>query len=261
MVLAEGVVSAPIMGLLPAAGLGTRLWPYKGPKELLPELRKRAGVGAGEERAEVEPVPVCYFSLEAMRDAGVRRCVVVVSEAKAEIIRTLGDGHRLSMELAYVVQREPLGLTNVVRAAAPWLGSARVMFALPDTILSPKDALLQMARMKEADVTLGVFPSDEPERLAPVELDPQGGVLKVHDKPEKSPAQNTWGAMLWSSRFTDFCAAWDQKPERSGVLSHAVEDARAQGMSVQACLFEQGRFLDMGTPLGLAQTLQVWREL
>lgn len=244
-----------IVGLLPAAGLGTRLWPYKGPKELLPVLRQRGGAPL-----EVEPVPVCYFALEAMRDAGVQRCVVVVSEAKTEIIRTLGDGHQLSMELAYVVQREPLGLTNVVRTAAPWLGDARVMFALPDTILSPRDALLRMTQ-KEADVVLGVFPSDEPERLAPVELDPQGAVLKVHDKPENPPAQNTWGAMLWSSRFTDFCTAWDQKPERSGVLSHAVEDAKAQGMSLEACVFERGRFLDMGTPLGLAQTLQVWREL
>jgi glucose-1-phosphate thymidylyltransferase len=244
----------PLVGLLPAAGRGIRLRPYRSPKELFPLLLR------GEQDVPI-PAPVCHFSLEAMRIAAVDRCVVVVSDEKHELVRVLGDGHDAGVSLGYIVQREPRGLTHVVRIARPWIEGADVLFALPDTVLFPRDALavLHATRVRAgADLALGVFPTEEPERLAPVEIQ-DGRVIAIHDKPAVAPARNTWGVLSWSPRFTELCAAWDEaRVEGSeGVLSHAMEAARRAGLEVVASVFADGVFRDVGTPEGLASTMRV----
>jgi dTDP-glucose pyrophosphorylase len=87
-------------GLIPAAGMGTRLGPFTHaiPKELLP-------VG---EKAVIEHV------VEAMQLAGIEEIVVVVSPHKHGISDYLGSGRRFGVNLTYVVQDEPLGLANAV---------------------------------------------------------------------------------------------------------------------------------------------------
>jgi len=79
-------------GLIPAAGMGTRLGPFTHaiPKELLP-------VG---EKAVIEHV------VEAMQLAGIEEIVVVVSPHKHGISDYLGSGRRFGVNLTYVVQDE-----------------------------------------------------------------------------------------------------------------------------------------------------------
>lgn len=249
----------PLIGLLPAAGRGTRLAPYRAHKELFPLLLASKDTPGGA------ATPACHFALRMMVRAGVERCVAVISEDKQEIVRVLRDGGDLGLKLAYLVQNEPRGLTNVVRGAASWLEGGDVAFAMPDTVVFPEDALARAAaelRARDADVVLAVLPTDEPERLAPVVFDADGVVERVYDKPQDPPARNTWGAMVWSSRFTAFCADWDRARDavagEPGILGHAIEAARVQGLDVRAVdLTQEGAFCDLGTVAGVAKTLEV----
>jgi glucose-1-phosphate thymidylyltransferase len=248
-----------LIGLLPAAGKGSRLWPYRYPKELYPVALVPSPDGRG-----VHPHPVCQYALEAMRRAGAARAVVVVSDDKFEMLRLLGDGDHLHLPLCYVHQREARGLPHVVRCAKPWLGGADVVMALPDTVVLPVDALQKVHEVRcrsGGDLTLAVFPTAEPERLGPVEFDPDGRVLHIHDKPGHRQWMNTWGMLAWSAAFTDFCCAWDERCTRAGtpesVLGQAMEAARAEGLTVSAVLFEDGAFADIGTPQGLADTVRL----
>jgi dTDP-glucose pyrophosphorylase len=137
-----------------------------------------------------------------------------------------------------------------------------VVFALPDTIVLPPDALARVhARRVEAsaDLALGVFPVEEPERLGPVEMSADGRVLRVHDKPGHRQWPNSWAVASWSPRFTAFCAEWEEaRPAGGGegALGHVFEAARAAGHRVVAVPFERGRFLDIGTPAGLRAALK-----
>lgn len=245
----------PRVGLLPAAGSGTRLRPYRSPKELLPIL-----VAAPDKSAV--PVPLCHFALERLKTAGVERALVVISEEKTEIVRVLGDGAEVGIELAYLVQREALGLTHVVRCAEKWLAGADVLFALPDTLFFPENALLAIAeRLPNADLALAVFPTEEAERLAPIELDGGGAVRAIHDKPKVAPVKNTWGALAWTAKFTEFCSEWDRRRgAEPGVLSFAMEAARKSGFKVEADYFERGAFRDLGTQAGLASAVELLIE-
>lgn len=131
-------------GLIPAAGMGTRLGPFTNaiPKELLP-------VG---EKAVIEHV------VEAMKLAGIEEIAVVVSPHKHGISDYLGSGRRFGVNLTYVVQDEPLGLANAVLSGEHVIdGSFAVV--LGDNFFHPKSFLRDLISYhasEKADATLGV---------------------------------------------------------------------------------------------------------
>lgn len=238
---------------MPAAGRGVRFGASGYAKELFPLLFADASTTA------LEPRPICELALRAIRGAGAERCVTVVSPEKLEVVRVLGAVHR-GMALAYVVQPEPSGIPQALEHARPWLEGEDVVFAMPDTVVFPIDALSRVHAERiasNADVMLGVFPTDEAARLGPVEVDETGKIKAIHDKPPKPPANNTWGVASWSARFTTFCCDWNQtRPAGSeGAIGHAFEAARKSGLDVRACMFDGGSFLDVGTPQGLRAAL------
>lgn len=241
------------VGVIPAAGLGTRLLPLAYPKELLPITYTDAD-------GQIVPRPVLQASLDQMRRAGIRQCAIVIAEWKLELVRVFGDGSALDMSLAYVVRGTPRGLSDALDAATPWVGGSDVALALPDTLLAPDDALARVRAERErsgADVVLGVFPTDHPEQLGPVRVIDGGRVIEVLDKPASTDLRNTWGLAVWSPHFTQLlarevaAAAHDQKPVLGALFQRALE----LGLAVRAVEFPEGHFVDVGTSQGLAEAL------
>ena len=244
----------PPVGLVPAAGLGTRLLPLAYPKELLP-------IAYATEDGGIVPRPVLQASLDQLRRADVRDCVIVIAEWKLELVRVFGDGGALGMSIAYVVRPVARGLADALDAATPWLRDRDVCLTLPDTILSPDDALAQLRAERErsgADLVLGVFPTDHPEQLGPVRVADDGSVIEVLDKPAATDLRNTWGLAIWSPRFSELLARSvaaapdDAKPVLGAVFQRAIE----VGLAVRARVFADGRFVDVGTSSGLAEALR-----
>jgi glucose-1-phosphate thymidylyltransferase len=249
-------VSRGPVGFLPAAGRGLRFGASGYAKELFPLLFE----GTSRD-GSLAPRPIAQLALEAIRAAGADRCVTVVSPEKLEIVRVLGATDE-GMSLAYVVQPNPLGIPDALRCARPWLEGADVVFAMPDTVVLPSDALAEVHRLRtaaSADVMLGVFPTDEPERLGPVDFEDDGRVVRIHDKPAHAPRRNTWAIASWSPRFTTFCCDWDAARESRAAgeraLGHAFQAALDEGLNVRAAMFGAGRFFDIGTPEGLRAAL------
>jgi dTDP-glucose pyrophosphorylase len=163
------------------------------------------------------------------------------------------------------VQPVPRGLPDAVRCAREVLGDDDVLFAMPDTVFSPPDGLALVRsdlQDRAADLWLGVFPTDVPTQLAPVELDAAGGVCAIHDKPPATSLRNTWGVLAWSSRFSDLCCEHEARPRGldEGKLTSVMEEARARGLAVGARVFSQGWFCDGGTPEGLARARALWSQ-
>lgn len=241
------------IGIIPAAGLGTRLLPLAYPKELLP-------ITYCDRDGAIVPRPVLQASLDQMRLAGVTQCVLVVAEWKLELVRVFGDGAAVGVSIAYVVRGTPRGLSDAILAARPWLGDRDACLALPDTLLRPDDALARVRAEREmsgADLVLGVFPTDHPEQLGPVRVASAGRVAEVLDKPAITDLRNTWGIAIWSPKFTELlarevaAAPEDAKPVLGAVFQRAIE----AGMSVRAVTFDDGHFVDVGTSAGLAEAL------
>ena len=239
------------VGILPAAGQGSRLKPFQRAKELLPVAFVRQKDAEG-----FQPVLAMEYSLMAFKQAGISEAFLLINQYKHEIFRLFGDGRDRDVRLAYVCQEEPAGLARAVAELVFWTRDAHVALALPDTVFKPLDALALLKREileKDLDLVLGVFPTSEPQNLSPVQLDDTGCVLGVFEKPNRPVAANTWGLAVWSPRFSRLLGPF-LKSVPAGAqpsISHAFDFALKRNLRVSAIPFPEGAYVDMGTPNGL----------
>lgn len=254
-------MSGDFVGVLPAAGRGSRLAPLRYPKELLPITYEPAGGDGTGVRARA----VAEYALASMASADVERILLIVAPWKLDIVNYFGDGGHVGLRIGYLWQEEARGLPYALDLARPWTRGQHVAFAMPDTITTPGDAL---ARLRQrylaagADLALAVFPAAEPERLGPVLLDGER-IIRVLDKPERPPAANTWGLAIWSDAFADLMH--DGLAERAGspgppgvgepAIGHFFDLAVRRGLKVIGVLFPDGSFEDAGTRVGILRCL------
>lgn len=247
------------IGILPAAGIGSRLRPFLHPKELLPIL-----FSLDRQSGEARPMLAAEYSLAAMREAGIERCIVIINEGKSEILKYFGNGTEMGMNLVYAVQSEPAGLPQAIIAAKTWLKDADVCLALPDTVFRPRTALRMICEKKQssgAELVLGVFPTLEPQHLGPVRIGDNGRVVEVQDKPPETDIMNTWGMAVWSPRFTDLIdrsvEKWAAEDEegKEHPLGEVFESAVRSGFKVDSVFFEEGDFVDVGKPKGIGSLI------
>jgi glucose-1-phosphate thymidylyltransferase len=249
-------MSGDFIGVLPAAGRGSRLAPLRYPKELLPITYEPAeGDGTG-----VRVRAVAEYALAALAAADIERVLLIVAPWKLDILNYFGGGGHVGMRIGYLWQEDARGLPHAMDLAWPWTRGQHVAFAMPDTITSPPDAL---ARLRDrylaasADLALAVFPAADPERLGPVLLDGER-VLRVLDKPEHPPVANTWGAACWSDAFADLMhERLAELPPDDGepVIGDFFDLAVRQGLKVIGVPMPGGSFEDAGTRAGILRCL------
>jgi glucose-1-phosphate thymidylyltransferase len=236
------------VGIIPAAGIASRLGPLGYPKELLPITYVQG------EGGHLRPLPVIEASLRQLRTADITRAMVITSERKPELAQYLGGGGAIGLDIAYVQQTRAEGLAAAVALTAPWTSGSASCLLLPDTIVRPLDALKTMRAAFEArgaDLVLGVFPTPKPKELGPVRFGADMRVTEVQDKPSETDLANSWGMAIWGTRFSDMIVA--AAPNANlGLLFH---QAAQNGLAVIACWFPDGEFHDVGTPKGLAEAL------
>jgi glucose-1-phosphate thymidylyltransferase len=257
----------PFIGLLPAAGRARRLAPLRYPKELLPISYEHDDSGGMRARAVAE------YAIEAIRLAEVVRVLLVVAPWKMDIVSYVGDGRQFGVDVGYLYQQDARGLPPALDLASPWCHGCHTVFALPDTIFEPRDALRTLRALyldERADLALAVFPTPEPHRLGPVVLDGRR-VARVLDKPAVPPAANTWAAGIWNDAFTALLhdsssaggaggagyagGASAAEGGREPVLGDVFERAIHEGMRVVGLEFRDGSFTDIGTPGGMRRCL------
>jgi glucose-1-phosphate thymidylyltransferase len=166
--------ATPLLGVILAAGKGTRLLPFseRYPKPILPILGK----------------PLLQYQIECLRDLGVRRVIIVIGHLGFEIVRTLGDGRHLGVEIEYVDQGRTLGIAHAVSKLEPLVDRPFMLF-LGD-IFFLHDDLERMVAMLGPDGVRGVLAvKDEPSieavrRNFVVREDDDGFVKRVIEKPQ-----------------------------------------------------------------------------
>lgn len=244
------------VGIVPAAGVASRLNPLRYPKELLP-----IAYVLDESNGSAVPVPVISLSFGAMNTAGVRDAVVIISDRKPDLFGYLGDGSQFGMNLSFVQQIQPTGLLAAVDLAYRWCRFSCCTLVLPDTIVYPRTALNEIVEAVEKDsldLALGVFPTSVPERLGPVRFASDGTINEVLDKPRKTDLRNTWALAAWSPRFFDL-AHQVAGFEGGGAIpiGNVFDMAVKKGMKCKAIFFEHGSFVDIGTTEGLSRMVEM----
>jgi len=248
----------PYIGIIPAAGIASRLGPLGYPKELLP-----IAYVAEESGGALRPMPVIEASFRQLRAAGIGRCAVITSDRKTELVRYVGSGGAIGLDVAFLLQSRPDGLAAAVSLATPWTEGCNACLLLPDTIVRPADALKQVRAVFEiaqADLVLGVFPTTRPQELGPVRFDSGMRVTEVLDKPETTDLQNSWAMAVWGPRFTSLLQGAVSGGDTASTLGDIFNTAVGAGLKVMAVWFAQGEFHDVGTPRGLTAALPLFTD-
>jgi glucose-1-phosphate thymidylyltransferase len=252
-----------VVGLIPAAGVARRISPLPGSKELFPVGFREAMVDGC---VQLRPKVVSQYLVESMVEAGAGRIWLVLGKGKWDIMQYYGDGSGFGAHVAYLVTDRLWGMPYALDEAWPWLSASTVLFGMPDTIFSPRDAFSQMYASHThsgADVTLGVFPTNQPQRLCPVKMGDDHLVLGMTDKPEQPAQMNTWGCACWSPLFGDFMHQYLlARPAGGGevVLASVFRAAMQDGLVVRGVEFDGGEYIDVGTPADLVLAVRRFSE-
>ena len=194
-----------LKGLILSGGRGTRLRPitFTSAKQLVPVANK----------------PVLFYGIEAMAAAGIREVgIIIAPETGDEIRAAAGDGSQFGVSITYVVQDEPAGLAHAVLTAEPFLGDAPFVMYLGDNLLQGgMEDLVDAFREHAPEALILLTPVPDPQNYGVAELGPDGGVLRLVEKP---PEPATDLALVGVYMFTPLIheAARSIQPSARGEL-------------------------------------------
>ena len=159
-------------GIILAGGSGTRLHPLTRvvSKQLLPVYDK----------------PMIYYPLSVLMLAGIREVLVISTPSDLpRFEQLLGDGSELGMAFSYVVQPSPDGLAQAFVLGRDFVGRDAVSLVLGDNIFYGHGLTeqVQEAAARTDGATIFGYWVRDPERYGVAELDDDGRVVGIEEKP------------------------------------------------------------------------------
>lgn len=237
-------------GIVPAAGLGSRIQPLAFSKELLP-------VGSRLAEGVERPCAVSEYLVERMIRGGADKICFVISPGKSDIMEYYG-GSVSTASIAYVVQPQAAGLCDAIFRALPLIADDEpVMVGLPDTIWFPETGL---AELPDDRLSFLLFPVDRPEFFDAVVLDAENRVVEIQVKRKDASSFWIWGAFkMPGAIFKDLAGLWarrDRSDEFFGTLVNAYLADGGSAIGVKA-----GRaYVDVGTLHGYRAAIHLLSE-
>lgn len=236
-----------IWGIVPAAGLGTRIHPLAFSKELLP-------VGTRSDGHNESPRTVCEYLLDRMLWAGATRICFVISPAKTDIMNYFG-GKFGDAAICYAIQQNPNGLCDSIFTALPFISPEdEALIGLPDTIWFPEDGL---AYLPDRQFSFLCFPVDTPSLFDAVVADEQGHVQEIQVKQPDATSRWIWGALkLPGADLARLYDLWRIRKQRDEYLGTLVNAHIAGGATV--CAVKHGEtYVDVGTLHGYRKAVEL----
>jgi len=191
-------------GIILAGGAGTRLYPLTEvtTKQLLPVYDK----------------PMIYYALSTLLLGGVAEILVISTPADLPRVRALlGDGSQFGVSFCYAEQPRPEGIAQAFLIGREFIAGEPVCLILGDNIFYGCAPELRRALEETEGATIFGYPVRDPNRYGVVEVDTQGEVLSIEEKP-RQPRSNLAvpGLYVYGGNVTDLAA--ELRPSGRGEL-------------------------------------------
>lgn len=228
-------------GILLAGGTGSRLYPMTKTvsKQLLPVYDK----------------PMVYYPLSTLLSLGISEVLIITTPRDQDAFTDLlGDGSSLGCSFSYAVQPKPNGLAEAFLIGADFIGTDSVALILGDNLFYGS-AIQKLSPPADFSGSL-IFGThvQNPERYGIVELDANGEVKSIEEKPN-SPKSNLAIPGLYFFDHSVLEKAKQVKPSARGELEITdIHSAYWKADSLRVAILEQGTaWLDTGTVQSLSK--------
>jgi dTDP-glucose pyrophosphorylase len=240
------IMKNEIVGLIPAAGSGTRLYPFARavPKEMYPILGKA----------------VIEHCVENLRAGGIKKIFMVVGYQKGALMDYIGDGSFFGVRTAYIYQMKRKGLGHAIYQGKDWIDTTFITL-LGDSFIEPKKEIRELIGLHKKHkpiATLLLFKVTDPKGYGVARLEsPSGGhgkISKVKEKPDLKQADEYkvnggYYAMCGAYVFEPgiFSYIGKTRPGANGEIqiTDAIDLALKSGEKVQGMVLK-GKYLDIG---------------
>ncbi|HWA53654.1 MAG TPA: glucose-1-phosphate thymidylyltransferase [Solirubrobacterales bacterium] len=212
-----------LKGLILSGGAGTRLRPitHTSAKQLVPVANK----------------PVLFYGIEALVDAGVTEIgIIIAPETGDEIREAAGDGSAFGAKITYIVQDKPAGLAHAVLTAEEFIGGSPFVMYLGDNLLADGlRGLVSTFREEEPDALILLTPVDDPQSYGVAELDGEGGIVRLIEKPKDPPSNLALvGVYLFAPPIFDAARALEPSWRGELEITEAIQSLIEQGKAVRS---------------------------
>ncbi len=250
-----------IVGLIPAAGVGKRLYPFSRavPKEMYPILGKA----------------VIEHNLENLKAGGVERVYMIVGFQKGALMDYVGDGSFLGMNIIYLYQMKRRGLGHGILQGKGWIDKTFVTL-LGDSFIEPKEEmgeLIEYHKKERPLATVMVFEVDDVSGYGVAKFknfgDGTGKIEKMVEKPSKEQAKG----LKTNGKFFALCGAYVFEPgifdylkktppglNKEIQLTDAMILAMKSGERINGFVLK-GKYLDIGKWHTVKETERFLREV
>ncbi len=234
-------------GIIPAAGVGSRIQPLAFSKELLP-------VGSRFDGRTERPRAVSEYLLERMLLGGASKLCFVISPGKSDIVEYYGGAYG-DAHICYVVQPQASGLCDAIFRAAPFIEERETaVVGLPDTVWFPSDAL---AQLPETGLSFLLFPVRRPQLFDAVLCTEDGRVLDIQVKSEQPQTHWVWGTFkVQGGVLRELQALWLERRQQDqyiGTLVNAYLQNGGKATAVRAGT----SYVDVGTVEGYRHAMML----
>jgi dTDP-glucose pyrophosphorylase len=237
-----------------AAGRGTRM------RELTNDIPKPM--------IEVRGKPVLQHIVEGLRDAGVRRFLIIVGYHAETVRDFFGDGRRHTVDIEYAIQTVQDGTGRVVNLARGFTGESAFILSYGDILISPSNYKRMVDLTNDLEAIITVTRGEDVSKGGAVFVNEQMELVDLREKPKPGEAQRWselsqhaipfYNAGLYAFRPSIFEFVEKLKPSPRGEyeLTDAIRDLAHCGSKVKV-LELTGEWADVRDPEVLAKLNQV----
>src|SRR6266550_977898 len=194
-----------------AAGRGTRM------RELTNDVPKPM--------IEVRGKPVLEHIVEGLRDAGVRRFLIIVGYHAETVRNFFGDGSRYNIEIQYATQVVQDGTGRVVDLARNFADGSPFVLSYGDILVDPANYKHLLDLPDDVEAIITVKRGEDVTKGGAAFLNEQMELVDLREKPASGEPTSPWynaGLYAFRPSIFDFTAKLKPSPRGEYELTDAI---------------------------------------
>src|SRR5438270_6461997 len=207
---------------------------------------------------EVHGKPVLQYIVEGLRDATLRKFLIIVGYRADAVQNFFGDGSRYKIDIQYTTQVTQDGSGRVIELARNFSGDSAFVLAYGDILVDPANYKRIVDLADDVEAIISATRGEDVSKGGAVFVNDRMELVDLREKPKSGEASSPWynaGLYAFRPSIFDFTAKLKPSPRGEFELTDAICELAKFGKKIQA--FElTGAWADVRDPEVLARLNQ-----